>query len=124
MRSTLDTSGLTGREGFDFWQEVLTQQIMPVAARSRLGTSQFDPADAGRLSSVAIDLISLMFARRLQAEDDLPGASRANALYARIQAYILDRLGDPTLSPVTRLFTAAYGMSPSDYRAHHTTDGV
>jgi len=66
-----------------------------------LGTGSFCAVDVGRLSAVTSTLISTMLARRLDVERQVPPEIRAEALFASIQAYALDRLGDVTLTPET-----------------------
>ncbi len=57
------------------------------------------PHETERLATVTLDLISLMLARHLDTESALPPETRASALFARIQSFILGQLGDPTLTP-------------------------
>ena len=64
-----------------------------------LGTGRFHPDDAARLSAVTLDLLAVMFARRLDLGARLSAQTRDNALLARVQSFALARLGDPTLTP-------------------------
>ncbi|WP_432832459.1 helix-turn-helix domain-containing protein [Dactylosporangium sp. CA-092794] len=64
-----------------------------------LGAGRFQPADAGRLTSATVSLVSLMLARRLNSVRALPGETREDALLARVREHIIVRLGDPTLTP-------------------------
>ncbi|MFJ9895905.1 helix-turn-helix domain-containing protein [Streptomyces sp. NPDC091280] len=57
------------------------------------------PADAARLGSVVLDLISVCFAQALDAERRLPQESRQRALALRIRAFIRQNLHDPELAP-------------------------
>lgn len=55
MQSMLDTAGLPARDRFDFWREMLNQQIMPVAARRRAAsefTGTLHAADFGGVRMV------------------------------------------------------------------------
>ena len=64
-----------------------------------LGTGRFHPDDGARLSAVTLDLLAVLFARRLDLGARLPGQVRDSALLARVQSFALARLGDPTLTP-------------------------
>ncbi|WP_344131988.1 helix-turn-helix domain-containing protein [Luedemannella flava] len=71
---------------------------------------RLDPADSVRLSTVTLDLISHMIARRLDAEAALPPESRERALFARILSFMESQLHDPDLNPAT--VAAAHHVSP------------
>jgi AraC-like DNA-binding protein len=57
------------------------------------------PADAPRLGTVVIDLLSAWFAEVLDAEEALPPETRRRALTTRIRAFIRQNLHDPELTP-------------------------
>jgi AraC-like DNA-binding protein len=63
--------------------------------------ARYGAADASQLSFVTLDLISIMLARRLDAETSLPAETQEQVLFARLQSFIHQRLGDSTLSPET-----------------------
>lgn len=59
------------------------------------------PHQRGRLDQVALDLFSACLATHLDLCDRLPEEARAEALLARIDAFIDHNLGDTELTPVT-----------------------
>lgn len=60
---------------------------------------QYAPADAGRLDSVALDLIAGTLAARLGSDRLLPVEARVGNLRTRIEAFVARHLDDPTLGP-------------------------
>jgi AraC-like DNA-binding protein len=61
--------------------------------------ASLEAADALRLSPVTLDLLCLMFARRLGMLASVPPERRDVERFIRIRAFILSRLGDPSLAP-------------------------
>ncbi|MEV0447884.1 helix-turn-helix domain-containing protein [Streptomyces sp. NPDC050600] len=59
------------------------------------------PHERSRLDQITIDLFSACLATRLDLCDQLPGEARAEALLARIDAFIDHNLGDTELTPHT-----------------------
>ncbi|MGS2619488.1 helix-turn-helix domain-containing protein [Micromonospora sp. LZ34] len=70
---------------------------------------QYAAADAARLDTIALDLISGTLAARLAAEDALPVEVREAGLRSRVEAFVLRQLDDPALSPAT--VAAAHHLS-------------
>ncbi|MGN9810148.1 helix-turn-helix domain-containing protein [Micromonospora sp. BQ11] len=64
-----------------------------------LHPEQYTAADGGRLSTIALDLISATLAQQVDAEDKLPTETRQHALRLQIDAFIDRHLGDPGLDP-------------------------
>lgn len=62
---------------------------------------RLDPAEGARLSTITLDLIGQMLARRLDAEHMLPPDSLDRALFFRIQSFVERNLGQPGLNPET-----------------------
>jgi AraC-like DNA-binding protein len=58
-----------------------------------------EAADALRLSPVTLDLLSLIFARRLGVLDGVAPQRRDVERFIRIRAFILSRLREPSLAP-------------------------
>jgi AraC-like DNA-binding protein len=67
--------------------------------RALAGNARFHPADAPRLSAMTVDLVSMMLARRLSADNPLGPEARDRVLLVRAQAFIDRCLGEPELSP-------------------------
>ncbi|MFB7270781.1 helix-turn-helix domain-containing protein [Streptomyces sp. NPDC056244] len=84
---------------------VLTRWLADLNARS----AEFSPADIPTLSSVTLDLLGSVVARRLDAEGTMDPDARRRALQIRIRDYIHQRLGDPSLCPAT--IAAAHHIS-------------
>jgi AraC-like DNA-binding protein len=57
------------------------------------------PADAARLGTVAVDLLTALLARHFDGEAPVPPAARQSALLTAIEDFIQRRLGDPALTP-------------------------
>jgi AraC-like DNA-binding protein len=70
---------------------------------------EWRPADASRLATITLDLLTAMLAQRLEADHLQPGESRDRALLAQIQSFIQQHLNDPELSP--GMIAAAHGIS-------------
>jgi AraC-like DNA-binding protein len=66
------------------------------------------PADAARLGTAVLDVLSVALAARL-GPDRVPTDTRQRVLLHRIHAFIDQRLGDPDLSPAT--IAAAHHIS-------------
>lgn len=85
-------------------------KLVSVYLRTLTANAQpFDLADADRLSLVTVDLISIMLARYLDAEASVPPDNRGRAMFARIQSYVHQHVGDPALSPTA--IAAAHHIS-------------
>ncbi|WP_225802661.1 AraC family transcriptional regulator [Streptomyces sp. NK15101] len=69
------------------------------------------PADAPRLGTVTLDLVSSFFAQALDAETGLPPETRHEVLGRRIRAFIRQHLSDPELTPAA--VAAAHHISLS-----------
>ncbi|MFF1464948.1 helix-turn-helix domain-containing protein [Streptomyces sp. NPDC058330] len=69
------------------------------------------PADAPRLGTVVLDLVSALLAQALDAESALTPESRRQVLLRQIDAFIRENLHDPELSP--RAVAAAQHISVS-----------
>jgi AraC-like DNA-binding protein len=82
-----------------------------------------EPADAVRLSTITVDLIGLLLARRLGAGDRVTPEVRDTAGLARAQAFIDRHLADPRLTPA--LVAAAHHVSARSlhrlFQAHGLT---
>lgn len=59
----------------------------------------YTTADAPRLETALIDLLTAVFANKLDAMHSLPAESRRRTLTLRIQAFIRNHLHDPDLTP-------------------------
>jgi AraC-like DNA-binding protein len=57
------------------------------------------PADAARLGTAALDLITVALASRLDGHRVVPADARERALLVRIHAFIEDHLAEPDLTP-------------------------
>ncbi len=63
------------------------------------GTAELSPADGPRLGLVLRDLAAALFARLLDAEEQLPAQDGDRALALRLREFILHNLADPDLGP-------------------------
>ena len=70
---------------------------------------EFSPADAERLSTLAVDVLTVALAHALDAQGVVPPHARRRALMARIHAFIRENLGDAHLTPET--IAAAHHIS-------------
>lgn len=84
----------------------LASQFLTQLAR-RL--DDYSPADAARLSTLALDMLSAALAHELDATGAVPPQAQHRALLARIHAFIQRNLGDPGLTPGT--IAAAHHIS-------------
>ncbi|WP_433854934.1 helix-turn-helix domain-containing protein [Streptomyces kronopolitis] len=83
---------MSGREGVG---ALLVQFLTQVVRDS----GSYRPADGPRLGTVALDLIAMLFAHALEAEDTLAPEARRRSLLLRIKGFIQHRLPDPDLTP-------------------------
>ncbi|WP_243710855.1 helix-turn-helix domain-containing protein [Actinomadura sp. KC216] len=87
------------------------------------GFSRHTPADATRLSTIAMDLITALCAHRLEAETAVAPETRHRVLITRIHAFIDAHLADPHLTPAS--IAAAHHISTSHlhniFSGHDTT---
>ncbi|MGV9308094.1 AraC-like ligand-binding domain-containing protein [Nonomuraea sp. NPDC003727] len=89
---TLVVRKLSMREGFG----ALLTHFLGQLAR---GTDAYRPSDGPRLGTVAVDLVSALFAQALDADDALPPETRQRSLLLRIHAFIEHNLADRALTP-------------------------
>ncbi len=99
MLEKLTTRRLSVREGFGALLAHFLTHLMK-------GTGSYQPSDGFRLGTVAVDLVSALFAHTLDADDILPPETRRQTLILRIHAFIELNLADRTLTP-------------ADIAAHH-----
>lgn len=97
----------------------LVSRYLHTLARS---AARYSTTDATRLSFVTLDLISIMLAGRLDAETSFPAETREQVLFAQIQSFIHQRLGDSTLSPET--IASAHHISVRSLHRLFRTHGV
>ncbi|MEU6672224.1 helix-turn-helix domain-containing protein [Streptomyces sp. NPDC046727] len=71
----------------------------------------YRPDDGPRLGMVAVDLLSALFARALDAGNSYPPESHQQTLVLRIRAFIQANLHDPQLTP--RTIAAVHNISTS-----------
>ncbi|QXE38684.1 helix-turn-helix domain-containing protein [Streptomyces sp. GMY02] len=95
---------LPGREGVG---SLLTQFLTSLTTDS----AAYLPADAPRLGTVALDLLTAVLAHHLDADARVPDGSRQRALLLRIEAFVQQHLHDPELSPGS--IAAAHHISVS-----------
>jgi AraC-like DNA-binding protein len=84
----------------------LTAQFLLQLARN---VDHYSPAEAARLSTVALEVLATRLAHDLDIRDWGTPESRRHALLSTIQAFIQQHLGDPALSPAA--IAAAHHMS-------------
>ncbi|WP_204017298.1 AraC-like ligand-binding domain-containing protein [Sphaerimonospora thailandensis] len=70
----------------------------------------YTEADVNRLTTITLDLVAALCANQLEAASSLPPESRRRVLQAQIHRFVLERLGDPELSPAT--IATAHKISP------------
>ncbi|MFI6522339.1 helix-turn-helix domain-containing protein [Spirillospora sp. NPDC050679] len=70
---------------------------------------EFGPADAARLSTLALDVLTARLAHELDVHGAVPDPARRRALLTQIYAFIGDNLSDPDLAPST--IAAAHHIS-------------
>ncbi|MBB1255004.1 helix-turn-helix domain-containing protein [Streptomyces alkaliterrae] len=83
---------LSGQDGFG---GLLAQFLLSLSTE----TDRYRSADAGRLGTVLLDLVSGLFAQHLDATGLLPYDTRRRNLLLRIRAFVERHLGDPRLTP-------------------------
>ncbi|MEH1099023.1 helix-turn-helix domain-containing protein [Micromonospora sp. CPCC 205561] len=83
---------MSGTEGIG---ALLAQFLLQIAHHPE----QYHAADAARLGTVGLDLVSTLLGRHLVAEEAVPAEVRRRALLTQVRAYIQRHLGDATLSP-------------------------
>lgn len=96
--------GISGREGIG---ALLTDYLFGLERQA----DTFQPADAPRLGTVVLDLVSAVLAHALDAEAALPPETRQQALARRVTAFIRQNLHDPELTPP--VIAAAHHISVS-----------
>ncbi|MER6676778.1 helix-turn-helix domain-containing protein [Streptomyces sp. NPDC000983] len=84
--------GLPGREGTG---ALLAGFLLGLEAQAAALT----PAEAPRLGTVVLDLVSAWFAQLLDAEDRLPERTRQQALTEQVRAFVQRNLHEPELTP-------------------------
>lgn len=62
-------------------------------------TTSYRPSDGPRVATVAVDLLSALFAHLVDDDQALPPESRRHALILQIRAFIDHNLHDPNLTP-------------------------
>ncbi|GGK16240.1 AraC family transcriptional regulator [Streptomyces camponoticapitis] len=106
-RTQLDKAAslrLPTQEGFG----ALLAQLLTQLAR---GADSYQPADAPRLGTVVVDLLSALFAHTLEADNLLLPETRRRTLVLRIRAFVQQHLHDPHLNPP--MIAAAHHISAS-----------
>ncbi|MEV1144236.1 helix-turn-helix domain-containing protein [Micromonospora sp. NPDC049799] len=83
---------MSGTEGIG---ALLAQFMLQVTTHPE----QYHAADADRLGTVGLDLVSTLLGRHLVAEDAVPSDVRRRALATQVQAYIQRNLRDAGLTP-------------------------
>ncbi|MFD8557447.1 helix-turn-helix domain-containing protein [Streptosporangium canum] len=89
----LTTRRLSVREGFGALLAHFLTHLMKESG-------SYQPSDGSRLGTVAVDLVSALFAHTLDADDVLPPETRRRTLIMRIHAFIELNLVDRALTPV------------------------
>jgi AraC-like DNA-binding protein len=84
----------------------LTSQFLLQLGR---GVDHYSPAEAARLSTVALEVLGTRLARELDVRDWGTPEARRHALLTTVQAFIQQHLGDPRLSPAA--IAAAHHIS-------------
>lgn len=95
---------LSAREGIG---ALLAQFLTQVSGDS----GSYRPDDGPQLGTVAVDLLSALFAHALNAGNSLPPETRRQTLVLRIRAFVQRHLHDPQLTPST--IAAAHHISTS-----------
>lgn len=93
---------LPGREGIGALTGGYLTGLVAHAERYR-------PADAARLRTVTLDLLTALFAHHLDTGTAVPSETRHEVLQVRIHEFVERRLGDPGLSPA--MLAAAHHIS-------------
>jgi AraC-like DNA-binding protein len=92
--SRLTAVRVSGRQGLG----ALVSPFLTTMARQAEG---LDARGAVRLSDNVLDLLTTVFAARLDRQGEIPVGSRRRVLFLQTQRYIETRLADPDLSPGT-----------------------
>nr|WP_223243777.1 helix-turn-helix domain-containing protein [Streptomyces sp. CBMA156] len=95
---------LSGQEGTG---ALLAQFLLGLERQAAV----LQPAEAARLGTVVVDLVSAWIAGEFDAEHALPRESRQRALVESVRAFIRDNLHDPALTPP--VVAAAHHISVS-----------
>ena len=93
---------ISGRSGMG---AVFTRWLTDLSARA----GEFTPADIPTLTSVTLDLLASVLARRLETEESLTPETRRTALQARTNAFVEQHLADPGMTP--QAIAAAHHIS-------------
>jgi AraC-like DNA-binding protein len=84
----------------------LTSQFLLQLARN---VDHYNPAEAARLSTAALEVLATRLARELDVRDWGTPEARRHALLTTVQSFIQRQLGDPRLTPA--MIAAAHHMS-------------
>jgi AraC-like DNA-binding protein len=84
----------------------VTSQFLLQLARN---VDHYSPAEAARLSSVALEVLATRLAHELDVRDWGTPEARRHALFTTVQAFVHRHLGDPGLSPA--MIAAAHHIS-------------
>ncbi|MFI0445632.1 helix-turn-helix domain-containing protein [Actinomadura sp. 6N118] len=84
----------------------LTSQFLLQLARH---IDEYSAADAGRLSTLALDVLAAAIAHELDTASSVPAQTQHRVLLARIDAFVEQNLGDPRLTPSS--IAAAHNIS-------------
>lgn len=84
----------------------VTSQFLLQLARN---VDHYNPAEAARLSTAALEVLATRLARELDVRDWGTPEARRHALLTTVQSFIQRQLGDPRLSPAA--IAAAHHMS-------------
>ncbi|MER7168037.1 helix-turn-helix domain-containing protein [Micromonospora sp. NPDC000207] len=90
--ATLLAARMPGTEGVG---RLLAQFLVEVTDHPE----HYHAADASRLGTIGLDLITTLLGRHLVAEEEVPAEVRRRALFSQVQAYVRRHLGDTTLGP-------------------------
>ncbi|MGH4026951.1 MAG: helix-turn-helix domain-containing protein [Pseudonocardiaceae bacterium] len=93
---------MPGREGIG---RLLSRYLVDLTVPD----DEWRPADAVRLATIALDLLTAMLAHQLEADELMPAENRQRVLLVRIHSFIQQHLDDPDLSP--GMIAAAHGIS-------------
>ncbi|MFC4587932.1 AraC-like ligand-binding domain-containing protein [Sphaerisporangium corydalis] len=73
----------------------------PLLRRVALDLESYQPANAARLSTVVMDLVTMAIAERVELTETLSEESRSRTLLLRIHTFIEQHLGESDLAPGT-----------------------
>jgi AraC-like DNA-binding protein len=102
--ATLSSYRLSEHESFG----ALLGQFLRSVTRD---TGSYGPSDGPRLATLAVDLLSALFAQAMEAERLLPPETHQRTLVLRIHTFIRQHLHDPLLTPP--VIAAAHHISVS-----------